>query len=292
MKWIAFIMFLLLTKNPVLCQELTPDLMSSMVELVDSHIDLSDSQEKSLLEILENSYEQVQLIQKGNDVDVIKLQRMVTVQQDANQRLKKVLTEEQYKAYTALLNGTASNDISDQGIRTYADKVSQLAEDLQLKQEAKEQFKILLMELEAKTQLILEGNKGEVDVAPEILTEILKYDLDLLSLIGRNAYIAFFERRADGALTDGNARKTGSVEQVLVFHDLTRALELSGDQTRNVIRVMLENEARLYAIRSNRQDSPALIQEKIRVEQQQGLLRLQDVLTDDQVEKLLQLIRS
>jgi len=148
------------------------------------------------------------------------------------------------------------------------------------------------MELEAKTQLILEENNGEVDVAPEILTEILKYDLDLLSLIGRNAYIAFFEHRAGGALTDGNARKTGSVEQVLAFHDLTRTLELSGDQTRNVIRIMLENEARLYSIRSNKQDSPALIQERIRVEEQQGLLRLQDVLTDDQVEKLLQLIRS
>jgi len=266
-------------------QELTDEMMYSMVKLVDGHIDLTPRQETDLLVVLRSSYSQVQEIQRSNDADVIKLHKMTLVQNDSNDRLRKVLTEDQFKAYTKLLNGDSQPDVL-----TYEEKVRSLAEDLNVNGAPGDKFVSYLLDVEERTNGIMTMGIGEEEVAMELLTEILASDLDLIRLLGKDKYAVFFDLRAKGALSDVATNGNGNMEQVLLFFDISDQLKMTSAQNRDMIRLTLDNQMRIQRVKIEYVQNPALMTEKIRIEEQNGLLRLQEILTDDQVNTFLQMI--
>ena len=286
MKSILILIISILWAFPLKSQQLTPENLASMVQLVDSHIDLSAGQEASLLEILRSSYNEVRAIQLSGDADVVKLRNMTLVQEKSDKELQKVFSKEQYKAYRNLMDGDGP------AFLTYDEKVEALSDKLGLNDAVSVKFSTYLKDLDRTTQGIMVRGSGGNEVAIDLLTEILATDISLIGLLGKDKYAEFFTYRAAGALSDVASNETGSIEQVLLFYDLSKALNLTSGQSREIIAAILENESRLRSIRTEFGASPALMQEKLRLEEQKGLMRLQEILDDEQVELLLKLIQQ
>lgn len=289
MKWPCFVIVVLLAALfPAGAQTPPQADVPAMVDLVEEYVVLSSSQRTELAVILDEALQGFRAIQSAKDPDALKLERMAAVQQHADKRIRDLFSATQYAAYRELLDGGSAPGLAASPAPV-TDRIGKLATELGLDEPRAGRFRDLLGELDSNlASIAASGAAGDV-AARALLTEILVTDLALIDLLGEEGYAGFFRRRAEGALTGTPVQGSAGLDQVLAFHRLSLALKLSESQRRSVIRQVLDNEAVLAEIRAQHAGNPALLAEKLRLEEQQGLMRLQALLTDEQFRRLLDL---
>ena len=282
------ILFLLLFTTCVVLakgQQLSAADISTLVDMVDGEIDLTKEQEKKLQEILQASYDQLTEIQKSNKTEVEKLYMIRSNQEEADAKLQVVFTLEQYQAYKLFVNGDNEDPTTN---KTFSDRVENISAELHLKGDMRKKFTRILTELEVSTIDLLRNGYTEA-IGLDLLVEILSKDMELIHLLGKPTYELFFDLRANGALSDAEQGET-DIEMVLMFYDITDALTLSSPQTMETIRMILTNEIEKEKIRNEYKHSPALMKEKTRHQEEDALMKLQSILTVEQIDIFLNLI--
>ncbi len=135
-------------------------------------------------------------------------------------------------------------------------------------------------------------SSGMLDVTAGInlLTSVLLTDLKVIELGGKSTYENYFNMRSSGQLglpASSNGKEV-NITQVYQLNDLITSLEMSDLQKEKFIRLILDGEANKKSIRSQYQGAER--SRRLKELEQNSLKKLQQILSANQIKKLMQMM--